>query len=82
MDLQDILNKVQNVFQEALDDNNIRLGASTTQHDIEGWVSINHIMIVVNIEKQFNIKFTSKEMFGWKNVGEIVNSIASHLSKT
>jgi acyl carrier protein len=31
----------------------------------------------VAIEKQFGIKFTSKEMTSWKNVGEMVDSIAS-----
>jgi acyl carrier protein len=63
-----------------LDNNSIVLSNEATANDIEEWDSLTHIQIVVAMEKHFGIKFTSKEMFSWQNVGEIVNSIHAKLN--
>lgn len=77
MDKSEILLKVQDIFRDVLDEDEIVLEESTTANDVEEWDSLTHIQLIVAIEKSFKIKFLSKEILSWKNVGEMVDSIAS-----
>ena len=77
MEKQEILNLVQEIFRDILDNEDIVLTNETTANDVEEWDSLSHIQLIVAIEKHFKIKFTSKEMLLWKNVGEMVDCIAS-----
>lgn len=77
MDRSEILKQVQDIFRDILDDEEIVLEDSTTADDVEGWDSLTHIQLIVAIEKQFKIKFTSKEILSWRNIGEMLDSIAA-----
>lgn len=80
MDRSEILKQVQDIFRDILDDEVIVLEDSTTANDVEGWDSLTHIQLIVAIEKQFKIKFTSKEILSWRNIGEMLDSIARSCS--
>ena len=71
---------VQDIFRDVLDDEEIVLSEASTAEDVEGWDSLTHIQLIVAIEKKFKIKFTSKEILSWKNVGELVGCLASKLA--
>jgi acyl carrier protein len=75
MDNKEILTIVTTVFAEVLDNKNIILTGETTANDVEEWDSLNHIQLVVAVEKKFGIRFASREIQGWKNVGEMIDSI-------
>lgn len=75
MDKKVILNEVEEIFHDQLDDESIILTSETTANDVEEWDSLTHIMLVVAIEKHFKVKFTSKEILSWKNVGEMIDCI-------
>lgn len=77
MGKSEILAQVQDIFRDVLDEEEIVLSNETTAHDIEEWDSLNHIRLVVAIEKHFKIKFTSKEILSWKDVGEMIGCISS-----
>lgn len=77
MDKNQILEEVQEIFRDVLDNENIVLEDATTADDIEEWDSLSHIQLIVAIEKHFKIKFTSKEILSWQNVGEMLDTIAS-----
>jgi acyl carrier protein len=76
MDTLQILSDVQSIMRDVLDEPSIQLTAATTAADVEGWDSLTHIHLVVAIEKHFKIKFASKEILQWQNVGEMVECIA------
>jgi acyl carrier protein len=80
MDKTEILKKVNAVFVDVLDDENLVLTEATTANDVEEWDSLNHIQLVVAVEKKFGIRFASREIQSWKNVGEMVDSISAKIS--
>ena len=75
MERNEVLDRVQEVFRDVLDDEEIVLTDQTTADDIDDWDSLSHIQLVVAVEKAFHVKFSSKEILSWKNVGELVDSI-------
>lgn len=75
MERNEVLDRVQVVFRDVLDDDEIVLTDQTTADDVDDWDSLSHIQLIVAVEKAFHVKFTSKEILSWKNVGELVDSI-------
>jgi acyl carrier protein len=75
MDHTAIIRKVNDIFIDVLDNPDIVLTDETSASDIAEWDSLNHIQLVVAIEKAFKMKFTSKEIQSWKNVGEMCKAI-------
>lgn len=77
MNKDQILEEVQEIFREVLDNEEIVLNNATTADDVDEWDSLTHIQLIVAIEKHFNIRFTSREILSWQNVGEMIDCIAA-----
>ena len=77
MERNQILAEVQEIFRDVLDNEEIELQDASTADDIEEWDSLTHIQLIVAIEKHFKIKFTSKEILSWQNVGQMIDCIAA-----
>jgi acyl carrier protein len=80
MDKGEILKTVNDIFIDVLDDENVVLTYGTTANDVEEWDSLNHIQLVVAIEKQFGIRFTSQEIQSWNNIDELIGSISNRIN--
>ena len=76
MDRNDIMARVQEVFRDELEVDDWVLTEETTADDVEEWDSLSHVQLVVALEKAFGIKFTSREILSWDNVGDLVDCIA------
>ena len=77
MERTGLLSDIQDIFRDNLDEDSIVLTEEITANDVEGWDSLTHIQLIVAIEKKFKIRFTSKEILSWKNVGEMLDCILS-----
>ena len=75
MKKEEILSTIQNIFVNILDMDDLVINFNTNSDDIDEWDSLTHIQLIVAIEKSFQIKFTSKEIHEWKDVGEMIDSI-------
>ncbi|MGA9865652.1 MAG: acyl carrier protein [Acetobacteraceae bacterium] len=71
-----IYDGLNEIFRDLFGDDTISLGPDTTAADIAEWDSFNHINIVVAVESRFGIKFSTVEVEGLKNVGDMVGLIA------
>ena len=76
---EEILEIVRRIFRDVFDDDDLEVNDSTNSSDIEDWDSLEHIALVVSMEKKFNLKFDLKEVNKLANVGEMVDLIASKL---
>ena len=79
MSREAVFEKLTKIFQEYFDDDAIELNEATTADDIEDWDSLEHINLIVTIEKQFNMKFSMGEVTTMKNVGEMVTIIMDRI---
>ena len=75
MTRETVYERLNEVFQDVFDDETITVQDNTTADDIEGWDSLEHINLVVAVEKCFGMKFTMGEVTGMKNVGAMVDII-------
>ena len=75
MTREEVYEKLNGVFRDVFDDEDITVNDATTADDIDDWDSLEHINLVVAVEKCFGIKFTMGEVTGMKNVGEMADII-------
>lgn len=75
MTKEEIYQKLDEVFQDVFDDEEIHVTAETTANDIEDWDSLEHINLVVAVEAKFGVKFNMNEVVSFKNVGEMVDAL-------
>jgi acyl carrier protein len=72
--------KLQTVFQDVLEDDELEINAQTTAADVEGWDSLAHVTLMINVEKRFGVKFRSSDIARLKSVGELMDLINAQLA--
>lgn len=77
----EIKEKLQEIFRDVFDDDSIELFDDMTSDDVEDWDSLSHITLINEIEKTFNIRFTTSEILNTKNVGEFIKIIEDKINK-
>lgn len=81
MDKEKIRARLNEIFCDVFDDENIEIDEYTTADDIDGWDSLEHITLISAVEKAFKMRFTMKEVSGMKNVGEMIDILAERAKK-
>ena len=79
MSKEEVYERLNNVFRDVFDDENIVVKPETTSNDIEDWDSLEHINLIVAVENEFGIKFNMGEVTTMKNVEEMVDIILSRV---
>ena len=74
MTRQEIADVVQEIFRDVFDEDLI-ITDTTNSEDIEDWDSLEHISLIVAMEKEFHMKFDIKEVNKLENVGGMINLI-------
>ena len=80
MGADDIAHRLQDVFREVFDDDDIALSANTTAADVDGWDSVANIRLMVSVEEAFRIRFDVGEFQEYRNVGELIAGIGRRTS--
>lgn len=75
MDRSEILAKVEEIFREELELDDLVLTDETTADDVEEWDSLSHVQLVAAMEEAFGIEFKSREILSWENIGDLIDSI-------
>lgn len=75
MDTTAIYTRLTRIFHDVFDDESIVVTPAMTAADLDEWDSLNHIRLVLSVEKQFSLHFSAAEVGRLKNVGEFVQLI-------
>lgn len=71
----EVLRQIEQIVQNELDDDEIRLSMTTRASEVEGWDSLAHIVIVVSVERAFGVQFSTSEITTLKDVGHLVRLV-------
>lgn len=75
MDEPQIYALLAQIFAEVFDDDSVKPTTELSAKDVDGWDSLTHIRLLLTIEKVFKIKFSTSEIGGLENVGDLVKLI-------
>mgnify|MGYP003469140304 FL=1 len=77
MSREEVFERVTDIFRDVFDDDELVISDSTNSEDIEDWDSLEHIQLIVGMEKEFKVKFDIKTVNSLENVGQMVDLILS-----
>ena len=71
----DFRQRAEKVFREVLEDSNLILHDDLAAADHPAWDSLNHLTLVISLETEFSVTFSTSDVMRWKNVGDILDSL-------
>ncbi len=71
-----ILAKVSEVIRDLFDEYDGPITMETTADDVPQWDSLSHVRLMVMIEMELGVHFSTSEMQSFKNLGDLVNAAA------
>ena len=78
--MSDFLNDVQKIFREVFDDEELVISDAMQAKDVKGWDSLTHVTLIMAIEETFQVAFTTREVMGFQNVGDMLTCLRGKLS--
>jgi acyl carrier protein len=75
MENDQLRSRVTGTFRNVFGDSNLEISDGMTAEDVEQWDSLTHINLIVALEREFRVKFTTGEVSNLKNVGDLVSLI-------
>ncbi len=75
MENDQLRSRITETFRNVFDDSALVLSDDMTAEDVDQWDSLSHINLIVALEREFRIKFTTGEVSKLKNVGELTSLI-------
>jgi acyl carrier protein len=72
--------RLQTVFRNVFDDPTLEINDSMTADDLDDWDSVMHITLLVNIEQEFGIRFSTEDVMVVANVGQFIQLLEKKLA--
>ena len=73
--MDDIYARLDAIFRDIFDDETIVVTPELTASDVLEWDSLNHIRLMLSVQKAFKTRFSAAEIANLKNVGELAELI-------
>ena len=75
-DHQAILDQVAEIIRDIFDEYEGPVTMETTANDVAQWDSLSHVRLMVMIEMELGVHFSTSEMQSFKNLGDLVRASA------
>lgn len=73
--MSQLIESLTDVIRDVFGDPDIELTETSSAGDIDGWDSLMHLNVVIALEKQFGIRFTTAEISLMKEDGQNIGSL-------
>ena len=70
-DIETLRGQVQEVFRRVFGRSALTIDASTTAADIAEWDSLTHINLIIALEQEFGVQFSSQDVASMSCVGDL-----------
>lgn len=65
------MKELKKVIAKVLMTNPRKISEKTTPNDIKGWDSLRHLLLIMELENNYHIKFTMQDILSIKCIGDI-----------
>ncbi|MDR2089553.1 MAG: acyl carrier protein [Clostridiales Family XIII bacterium] len=72
-----ILEKLEGIFRNFFEDDDLRLRIETTSEDLPEWDSVVHIQLVYEIEEAFGVQFDAEDIMKMNEVRFIADRLCA-----
>ena len=69
--------RLTGIFRTLFNDPTLELRDELTARDVDGWDSLNHVNLMILIEDEFRVRFTTSEVSSLQDVGELKRLLAT-----
>jgi acyl carrier protein len=71
---------LRQLFAQVMDLRTSQIHPDISQINCASWTSLNHLMLVSQIESQFGVTFTNAEISAMTSYGRVAQTLAQHLA--
>ena len=79
MERTEITAKLEGIFKQVFNHEDISINDEMTANDVDQWDSLSHMLLISTVESEFNVKFKLRDLNKMKNVGDMINIIQSKI---
>ncbi len=73
----EVYTKVTAILREVFDRDDIEATPTLAADQVEGWDSFKQVEILIAVQEEFSVKFSSRELDSLKNVGDLVHIVVA-----
>jgi len=71
--------RVLAVFRDVFDDERLQIADSTSAKDVPDWDSLAQVKLVIALEREFDVRFSTGELVAMRDVGDLKRSVRAKL---
>lgn len=72
------MSKLESILGKILNINPLDINDATSPQNTPAWDSMNGLLMITELEKEYNLRFTMDEVLGVKNVEDIKRVLTKH----
>jgi acyl carrier protein len=76
----EVADQFTSIFRRVLREPNLNLHRELSSWDVPSWDSLANAQLLVEVQEEFDIEFTTAEALTFKNVGDLIDMVQKKLN--
>lgn len=77
MNKTEVIEFLEELCRDIFDDDEYTYNESAVRDDVDGWDSLTHLELIIEVQNEYSIKFSLEEIQSIKTMGQLVELILS-----